>query len=66
MAQKGNAGIIFDFERPKAENNHWMNQPRDEHGDFINSAVFSFIFLLLIEYFPTTTRIIERILFFRY
>lgn len=32
---KGNAGIIFDFERPKAENTHWMFQPRDEYGDFI-------------------------------
>lgn len=32
---KGNAGIIFYFERPKPENTHWMNQPRDEHGDFI-------------------------------
>ena len=26
---------MFDFERPEAENNHWMNQLRDEHGDFI-------------------------------
>jgi len=32
---KGNAGIIFDFERPKAENTHWTTQPRDEYGDFI-------------------------------
>ena len=27
---KGNPGIIFDFERPKAENTHWMLQHRDE------------------------------------
>ena len=32
---KGNAGIIFNFERPKPENTHWMFQPRDEYGDFI-------------------------------
>ena len=32
---KGNAGIIFDFERPKAENTHWKFIPRNEHGDFI-------------------------------
>lgn len=32
---KGNAGIIFDFERPKPENTNWMTQPRNEHGDFI-------------------------------
>ena len=32
---KGNAGIIFDFERPKPESKHWMFQPRDIYGDFI-------------------------------
>ncbi len=32
---KGNAGIIFDFERPKVENSHCTTQLRNKHGDFI-------------------------------